>query len=264
MVDRLNYETLKKKLEQSCKKEESRKRKPKSVFKEEARRTIIQAKRDERETIQDLGGGHTIARMIMSKDTDFNPDEFEPGEKEFNDKIRNAIDERIERESKERCMETVTCFACGTVHGYCTEIKDDKEKLKMLPDGNEAKRGRSNNKGGMNWIKTETLSTTPEEAKILMVRYNEEGQFGAQVELKLAFKGQIYFWGLRPQMKNSPNYRLLKERFGSNENDWVDQRILLLLEQDQFSGRYFPRVDFPEEQKPELPVNTPPVSTRRR
>lgn len=196
----------------------------------------LKKKREERDAIKKAGGGHAIAKALMP-DTDFNYGQNED------------IDARIEREAATRCMGRVLCTDCGKSHGYCAEI-DEERKNKMLPTGEgSANEGRNNKKpGSMKWIKTEDLSTTPKEAKILMVRLNKQGRFGARVELKLAFEGQICYFGVPPN-KEVTNYALLLEKFGAEENDWVDQRILLFLEKDKFSEQYFIRVDFPKKEK---------------
>lgn len=147
------------------------------------------------------------------------------------------------------CMGSVKCSACGKFHGYCKELNEDKEKLKMLPTGNEPQSGsRTKRQGGMDWIKNEDLGLQPKEAKILMVRYNKEGRFGARVEMKLAIEGKIKYWGIPPKIEgNSPNYRDLTAKFGHDENDWVDKRILLALEKEDFGEQYFIRVLFPDD-----------------
>lgn len=118
----------------------------------------------------------------------------------------------------------------------------------MLPTGNESPSsgGGKKREGAMKWVKVEDLSITPKEAKILMVRLNKQGRFGARVEMKLALDGQIMYFGVPPN-KEQTNYALLIEKFGPEENDWVDQRILLYLEKDKFSEQYFIRVDFPKK-----------------
>lgn len=98
--------------------------------------------------------------------------------------------------------------------------------------------------GAMKWLKVEDLSTVAKEAKILMVRLNKNGRFGARVEMKLAFDGQIVYFGVPPNPEVT-NYAVLLEKFGPEENDWVDQRILLYLEKDKFSEQYFIRVSIP-------------------
>lgn len=218
------YEKLKKKLADSC-------------DKEDAREAAIRKKRAERSAIKKSGGGHAVAKALMPKDSDT---DFAFGS--------NVPEESGLTEEAPRCMERVICGTCGVSHGFCAEITEDKEKYKMLPTGNETTTTRGKRQGGMEWIKPEDLTLQPKEAKILMVRYNKEGRFGARVELKLAFDGHIKYIGISPKLEgNSPNYRILTAAFGHDENDWIDQRIVLFLEKEDFGEQYFVRIDVPED-----------------
>jgi hypothetical protein len=213
----------------------------------------LKKKREERENVERAGGGHAIAKSLMGRNTSMGksgePQNFEDNT-DFNYGANENIDARIAHDQENRCMERVVCSSCGVSHGFCAEITEDKEKMKMLPTGNESQPRGGNRKGGMEWLKNEDLSLQPKEAKILMVRYNKEGRFGARVEMKLAIEGKIKYWGVPPKSDDrNPNYRLLTGKFGHDENNWVDQRILLMLEQDDFSQQYFVRVDFMEPTK---------------
>lgn len=226
------YEELQKKLEAACKKDEAKQR-------------AIRAKRAEKQAVKKAGGGRAIAKAIMSgpTDTDFG---FGHNEVVTTNEGGPDIDRRIAEEAAGRCMGRVYCQVCKTFHGYCVEVAEDKERLKMLPTGNESAGSGQKRKGGMDWLKNEDLNTTGKEAKILMVRYNKEGRFGARVEMKLAIDGMIRYWGVPPKSDDrNPNYKLLTDKFGHDENNWVEQRIILLLVQDDFSQQYFVRVDFP-------------------
>jgi hypothetical protein len=218
-----------------------------SIRKDAAKQRVIRKKREEKQQIRKAGGGHAVAKSvfmindepILTEGVDFN----------FGHN-KETIDERIAREVRERCMESVNCPGCGYFHGYCSEIKEDKEKQKMLPTGDESQSSGSRKRtGGMDWLKNEDLSKTPKEAKILGVRLDSENRYGPRVNVKLALDGKIKFWGVPTAKSKSPNYRLLLDKFGADENDWIDKRILLLLEQDEFSGQWFARVDFPQEGK---------------
>jgi hypothetical protein len=221
-----------------------------SIKKEEARQKILQAKREEKRAIKKAGGGKAIAKSILGgnmapDDTDFN---FGNNSLTNVPPPSDVLDGGVESEDIQRCMGPTVCQKCGRFHGYCSEVQEDKEKLKMLPTGNEAQQSGRKKQGAMKWIKSEDLSVTPKEAKILMVRYNKEGRFGSRVELKLAFEGQIAYFGVPPN-KETTNYALLLDKFGPDENEWVDQRILLFLEKDKFSEQYYIRVDFPKAKK---------------
>jgi len=123
----------------------------------------------------------------------------------------------------------------------------------MLPsskggDSQPRRGGRSAN--GMTYLTNEMLSTTAKAAKIIAVRADSENKYGPRVILKLALDGQTIFWGVN--IKKNPNYTLLEEKFGLDENEWVDKNIQLFLAKDDFSGQYFARVQFPanEQRRP--------------
>lgn len=243
-----------------------------SIHKEEARQKILRAKKAEKKALKKAGGGHTIAKSMLggkSKEEDKKafkicthdpntctmdycswsrcnePDsstDFNYGANET-----ESVDQRIAREHAERCMERIVCNVCGFSFGFCQELQDEKEKIRMLPSGNEQSSGKRTTKSGIKWLAPEDLNTTPQEAKILSVFYNKDGRYGARVEMKLAFDGEIVYWGVEPKKDSkSPNYKLLLEKFGANENDWIDQRILLYTEAHKFyEGQWYIRVDFP-------------------
>jgi hypothetical protein len=135
---------------------------------------------------------------------------------------------------------------------YCkeriTEITKHLKENTLLPKADSApttsgKSTRSRGQG-LNWLRNEDLSKTPKAAKILAVRYDGENKFGPRVILKMAFEGETKFWGV--SIKKNPNYKLLLEKFGEDENDWVSSSILLWLEAEEFSEQYYTRVGFPE------------------
>ena len=149
----------------------------------------------------------------------------------------------------EACGGTVECRACGKFHGWCDELTKNKENITMLPQAegstsNRASRG-DNNKS--NRLRVEDLSTTPREGKIVAVRADLQGKYGAQVIVKLAVGGETKFWYL--DIKKNPNYKLLTAKFGHDENEWVGQKILLGTEKDDFTDNYFVRVSFPISKK---------------
>ena len=148
-----------------------------------------------------------------------------------------------------RCMAPIYCPACRRRHGLCSEVEAQLKGENMLPqaDGNSSSGNSSSRRrsGGLRYLKIEDLSKTPREAKILAVKAQEDGRFGAAVVIKLALEGNTMFWTVN--VKRNPNYRLLVDKFGQEENDWAGQKILLNLEADEFSDQLFPRVGFPTE-----------------
>lgn len=220
----LNYEELTKRIE-----EENR------IL--EAKQKILRKKREERKQIKKAGGGHAIAKKIlMGKDTDFDYGANvhpESGEE---------IDRRIAEEAAGRCMGRVCCQVCKAFHGYCVEVK---EKL-MLPTGEDRGNNNRQRQGGLNFINNQDLTDQPQEAKILMVKFTEKGKQGPSITLKLAFGNEMrYLWV--PCRKTDARYATLLNAFGPNENNWVDQRIHLLLEKDDFSEGYRTAVQIPTQ-----------------
>lgn len=221
--------------------EEMKERLEKSFSKEAVRARILAEKREEKRAIKSAGGGHRIAKQILAgrgdHDTDFNFG--------ANTDVQNSepdIPPQQPTEPDDRCMGSVVCKRCGRFHGYCVELKEEKENLKMLPTGNDSNAGGRKREGAMRWLKVADLSTTPKEAKILMVRNNPDGRFGGVVELKMAFEGAIVYWSIPPK-KGTTNWDLLLEKFGPEENEWIDKRILFYLEKNAFTDQFYIRVD---------------------
>jgi hypothetical protein len=120
----------------------------------------------------------------------------------------------------------------------------------MLPSSespSEPKQRRGRGQANVNWIKNEDLKSTPTEVKILAVNYEAENRFNKRpsIVLKLALNGQTKFW--RVDIAKNPNYKKLLDRFGAEENDWLDNKVLLALEQHGFYGNYYPSVSFLDE-----------------
>jgi hypothetical protein len=81
-----------------------------------------------------------------------------------------------------------------------------------------------------------------------MVKYTEKGGKTGQpsITLKIAFKGEIrYLW--LPARKSDARYKLLLNAFGPDENNWVDERIVLFVEKNDFTEKYEQRVDVAEK-----------------
>lgn len=211
---------------------------------------VLRKKREEREKIQRAGGGHELAkRILMNKSTDFNYGANDP----------QPQPEPAERETTEpeRCMGRTVCQRCKKFHGYCVEV----EELAMLPTGNESSQSGARNgrrQSNQVWLKNEDLGTDVREALIHDVRYNKDGKYGARVEMKLIMAGKTLFWGVPPKVDDkNPNYKELLEAFGPDENNWVQKKIGIFLEQDAWSGNYFPRVVILNSERTPEPEPTP-------
>jgi hypothetical protein len=111
----------------------------------------------------------------------------------------------------------------------------------MLPQtsGSRGKKPRT----GLPFLTFEMLTTTPKDATIVDVKYDESNQFGPSVILKVILDRKTILWTVR--IKNNPNYELLTEQFGHDEESFKDKKIQLHMEKDTFSEQFFPRVSFP-------------------
>lgn len=144
------------------------------------------------------------------------------------------------------CTGRVQCTKCGKFFGYHDSITQLQEK-QMLPNPESAGSGGGKTQKPSNRLQTTDLSRQPREAKIVMVKSDPSGRYGAQVICKIAVNGEVKFWYL--DIKKNPNYKLLVDKFGNDENDWVSEKILLGVEKDDFSDNLFVRVSFPEATK---------------
>lgn len=135
-----------------------------------------------------------------------------------------------------------------------------QDEESMLPAAGEPKQDRqgggrksagrgggSGNSSRLPFLNSDMLSTTPKDAKILMVRFEPQHRFGPSVVVKLAFEGKSVLWTLH--INNNPNFGILSHEFGRDENDWLGKKILLGLEQDEFTEDYLIRATFPEGKK---------------
>jgi hypothetical protein len=145
----------------------------------------------------------------------------------------------------EECSGTVECRSCNKFHGWCDEVTAKLKGEQMLPTADQPT-GRTG-RAKTNRLRPEDLNAQPREAKIKMVKADPDGKFGSQVIVKLAVNGEVKFWYI--SLAKNPNYKILTEKFGHDENDWAGETILLGTEKDEFSDNLFIRVSFPEENK---------------
>jgi hypothetical protein len=131
-----------------------------------------------------------------------------------------------------------------------------KENEEMLPNPGRPKQGSRTSGGGtkgggaggaLPYLNADMLSIVPKEALILMVRSEPNHRFGPSVVCKISLEGRTMLWTLN--IDNNPNFGTLVHKFGKNEEEWVEKRILLLLEQDEFSEQFNIRTQFPSAKK---------------
>jgi len=84
------------------------------------------------------------------------------------------------------------------------------------------------------FLSVEDLGSDPVTAKILGVdirpsKYND-------ITVKLAVRGRSYFLGMKD---NNPNYEVLFNGLGPDENKWMGQEILMGLEFNDFYEKQF-------------------------
>lgn len=116
-----------------------------------------------------------------------------------------------------------------------------KEICNMLPSGTGSP-STTTKKDGIPTLTNEQLSTSAKKVKILGIKA-VDGRFGKQIKAKVAVDGSMYFWYLNLK---SPQWEVLKGKFGLDENEYVGVEVLLSLEKDDFEERYFVAVDFPK------------------
>lgn len=158
-------------------------------------------------------------------------------------------------EKSSGCGGTVECAVCGKFHGWCDELTASKqvnEQIgeKMLPTG--ASTPQASNSGarrgsGVPFLSDADLSTTPREARILMVELKPKAKYGPAIHVKLAINGAIRIYSITITGQDgelSPNYKILVDKLGPEENDWIDKKFNVFLEQNKFNESYWKRISF--------------------
>lgn len=150
------------------------------------------------------------------------------------------------------CMGRIKCNKCGHVYGVCCDVEvelTEKGNENMLPrPGQNApaqSSGQQRQRSGYPYLKETDLTLDKKEARIIQVRNNDEPVKDGQrrfsdIIVKIAVGGTIYLWGMK---YNNPNFTILIEAFGQNENDWAEKKCYIFLEQEEFSGRNFIRCE---------------------
>lgn len=122
----------------------------------------------------------------------------------------------------------------------------EKENEEMLPNAGAPRQGGRQSGGGgdsLPYLNQSVLSTEPKEGEILAVRNEPKHRFGPSVVVKLSLENKTYLWTLN--INNNPNFAILLKQFGKDEAKWAGKKILLVLEQDEFSEQYNIRTHFP-------------------
>lgn len=123
----------------------------------------------------------------------------------------------------------------------------EKENEDMLPNAGEPRQsgaGGGAGAGALPYLNQNHLSSEEKEATILAVRNEPKHRFGPSVVVKIALEGKNYLWTLH--IHNNPNFGILLKKFGKDEAKWTGKKILLVLEQDEFSEGFNIRTHFPK------------------
>lgn len=132
---------------------------------------------------------------------------------------------------------------CGNVKERIRDITAEVRKENMIPTtGNDGGNAGKRKRTGFPYVTIDDLSKSPQEFRVIGAKLDKEGQYGPRIILKGAFKGETYLFTLN--IKNNPNVVALTEKFGRDENDWVDKKFTVFAEEDDFTGRLQIRVGF--------------------
>lgn len=97
---------------------------------------------------------------------------------------------------------------------------------------------------GLPYIKVENLSTDKAIARVLDVRIAEPAPEGSRnfsdIRIKIACKGATWLYGLK---LNNPELKKLQDAFSLDENNWPGKEFYLYVEEDEFDGKLYMRVD---------------------
>ena len=154
------------------------------------------------------------------------------------------------------CMGRVKCVHCGAIYGVCSELETqltEQENNKMLPRAPQTQGGGQQRapRSGYTYISETDLSADKHIARILATKINDgplkEGQRRfSDMALQVAFRGQTRLFGIKFFDNTglmTPNYQILIEDFGEDNDKWIGREFYLFAEKEEFSGRIFPRVE---------------------
>src|SRR5271157_34267 len=151
------------------------------------------------------------------------------------------------------CLGRVKCVRCGKVYGVCNEIEAVEREKEMLSRAGAgaapatAGSGKSQ-RAGYRYINEQDLSATEKRRfRIIDVKENteplrEEQKRFSDVVFKGAFRGETRLLGFK---LSNPNLVIIQEELGLEENTYPGRELDLFLEQDEFTGRYWMRVEVP-------------------
>jgi hypothetical protein len=103
-----------------------------------------------------------------------------------------------------------------------------------------SKSDRSKQATGLPFLKAEHLSTEKRALSILGARAERDRWDNPSVLMKVRYDGKLFLWQVNDK---SPNFDLLIDILGDDEAKWVGNDVIVYLEQDELTTRYYPRVE---------------------
>ena len=163
-----------------------------------------------------------------------------------------AIAKEIREAQSTICGGRIKCTHCGKNFGVCSEIETQltEENTNMIPQGNAGSQsqgagGRSRpQQQGLEYARWNSpwLSFDWKTARILSIKVNQpvEGrQQFSDVVVKFALDGQQRLLGMKV---DSRELTTLTQQFGSDENKWIDGEFQIRIEEDDFDGKKYVRI----------------------
>ena len=98
------------------------------------------------------------------------------------------------------------------------------------------------------YLKPENLSTDKAKARIIDVKMAEPAAEGgprnySDVRVKIACKGATFLHGFKLVGGNSRELKKLQNAFTLDENQWPGKEYYVFLEEDEFDGKVYIRVE---------------------
>lgn len=152
---------------------------------------------------------------------------------------------RIERELDENsgtCHGKVICCHCGRKYGTCGDVEsillERDEMLKRQQSGSDGRKTRAG--AGLTYLKIEHLSIDKRTCRIQAARQEKDKWDNDSVVLRVTYNSQTFLFQVNSK---SPNYNILIDLFGDNEETWPGNEFLIYLQQDVVTERYWPHVE---------------------
>lgn len=132
-----------------------------------------------------------------------------------------------------------SCFPFGP--NECSCNSESEETMLQRGGSNGGGRGASANSaaGGLPWLKPEHLSTEARTMALLKVRQERDRWRNDSIVIQLRYDGRLFLWQVNDK---NPNFDLLIDILGEDETHWAGQEVVIFLEQDPITMRYWPRV----------------------